>query len=199
MQHTPPSISGCLQMMEEYVMLDNIREHSFVVGRVAETILEKLSATAKTNELPSHNLVTAGALLHDIAKTKCLAEGCDHAEVGAEICIQHGFIDVAEIVREHVLLKKFKEDRYKNGIFLAKELIFYADKRVMHDTIVTLTERLEYILERYGKDDPTRHKIIRFNFAKCHNLETWLCKFTDSTRSQLLTGIKLIPYTKESS
>lgn len=185
--------------MEEHGMLANIRQHSFVVGRVAEAIHKKLSCSGVATKLPPLNLVTAGALLHDIAKTQCLEEGCDHSIIGAEICRQHGFDTIAEIVREHVLLKIFEEERYQKGKFLAKELIFYSDKRVMHDTIVELSERLAYILERYGKNDPVRHEIIRFNFEKCKNLEIWLCKFAGCTVTTLLEEINLTPYTMEMS
>ncbi len=178
-------------------MLSNIQEHSFVVARVAETIYSKLANSRLTTTLPSIDLVIAGALLHDIAKTKCLEEGCDHAQVGAKICRQQGFDDVAEIVNEHVLLKKFEEVRYQRGEFLAKELIFYSDKRVRHDAIVILAERLDYILERYGNNDPARHEVIRFNFIRCQNLEKWLCKFADCSAGELLDGIILAPYSKE--
>ena len=34
-----PSINECLSLMDSYGMLDNIREHSFIVARVAETIV----------------------------------------------------------------------------------------------------------------------------------------------------------------
>ncbi len=199
MSLSPPSIATCLQMMEEYAMLPNIREHSFVVGRVSEAVYNKLATSGKSPDLPPLDLVVAGALLHDIAKTKCLAEGCDHAKVGAEICLQHGFTLVAEIVREHVLLKIFEEERYQKGVFLAKELIFYCDKRVMHDAIVTLSERLDYILERYGNNDPARYEIIRLNFERCQNLERWLCKFARCSVTELLDDLNLAPYTEEMS
>ena len=31
-------------------------------------------------------------------------------------------------------------------------MVCYADKRILHDKIVSLDERFEYLLERYGKN-----------------------------------------------
>jgi len=161
--------------MDKYAMLDNIRAHSLVVARVSHVLLQALTNKPKKNApLPSSDLVLAGALLHDIAKTQCLKNQCDHAKRGRDICLQLGFPEVAEIVREHVILTEFSSERYDTGHFLAKELVFYADKRVRHEEIVSLEERLEYILERYGNNDPKRYSLIRENFAKCQQLETFL-------------------------
>lgn len=176
MQATPPpSISVCLKVMAEYAMLPHIREHSFIVARVADSVLHRLENNPELLTLPSKNLIIAGALLHDIAKTPCLNNECDHAEEGSKICIQLGFPEIAEIVKEHVRLLSYAEDRYQKGIFLAKDIIFYADKRVNHSSVVDLQERLAYILEKYGNNDPSRCKIIRENFKKCQNLEKWIC------------------------
>ena len=172
--------------MEEYGMLDNIRAHSIMVARVAHVLLSTLSGSTTVNgSLPPENLVMAGALLHDIAKTPCLENSCDHARQGRDICLQLGYPEVAEVVREHVILKQFSPDRYNKGCFLAKELVYYADKRVRHDEIVSLEERLEYILDRYGNNDPERHSLIMENFMKCQELETFLFRSADMEKESL--------------
>jgi hypothetical protein len=53
----------------------------------------------------------------------------------------------------------------------AKELVYYADKRVNHDQIVSLDQRLVYILDRYGQKDPLRFAAIRKNFERCQRIE----------------------------
>lgn len=189
MTPSPPSVAICLQLMEEYSMLSNIRDHSFVVARVAERIHSLLSQQLKASKPPPLSLVISGALLHDIAKTKCLDRQCDHARVGEEICLQQGYLEVAEIVGEHVRLKKYVPERYQRGEFLAKEIVFYADKRVLHDQIVSLDERLVYILERYGNNDSSRHEIIRYNFEACRELESWLCKHVRRSPENLLQDL----------
>lgn len=197
MKNKPPTIATCLELMNEYGMLANIRDHSFTVARAAETILDKLQLYGGVENLPPRSLVIAGALLHDIAKTDCIKNGGDHARIGCEICEQLGYGEIGEIVKEHVWLVDFSPDRYQKGIFLAKELIYYADKRVLHDKIVSLSIRLDYILERYGNNDPVRHSLITKNFNQCQRLENWICQSAGCSTDELLENISCQPFTKE--
>ncbi|HHD56656.1 MAG TPA: HD domain-containing protein, partial [Desulfobulbaceae bacterium] len=121
--------------------------------------------------VPDRALVLAGALLHDIAKTPCLDGSCDHAAFGAEICKRHGYPEVAGIVKEHVILQEHDPARYESGLFTAREIVYYADKRVRHAQIVSLKQRLEYIINQYGNNDPKRHALIRENFERCLQME----------------------------
>lgn len=187
-----PTIATCLKLMHDHSMFSNIREHSFTVSRVADAILEKLQLHIKKDKLPPKNLIIAGALLHDIAKTDCIQNGGDHAKLGGEICEQLGYPEIAEIVREHVWLVEFSPKRYQKSIFLAKELINYADKRVLHDKIVSLSARLDYILERYGNNDPARYSLIKKNFLQCQELEAWICKSAECSVNELLLEVQ--PY-----
>lgn len=144
-------------------MLDNIHAHSLQVTRVAVTLCRaQADAGLEINE----GLVTAGALLHDVAKTKCLNGTCNHAEVGGQICRSHGFYDVAVIVSEHVILTE-----YHRCPVSALELVYYADKRVRHDEIVSLDDRQIYIEERYGQGKQKIIDAIRLNFGKCYDVE----------------------------
>ncbi len=159
-------------------MLDNIRQHSFVVARVAEAIVSNLvSDTGNTLSPPDPELVRAGALLHDIAKTRCLDGSCRHAEEGQQICIDSGYPDVGTIVGEHVILKSFTPERYKQGDFEAREIVYYSDKRVTHTAIVSLEDRLEYIVDRYGDGSNFIENRIRDNFQQCLRLEKYLFAF----------------------
>lgn len=189
MEKNSPSVPQCLQLMEEHAMLPNIRDHSLVVARVSETVISKIADHSGRENVPDRELVVAGALLHDIAKTQCLNTSRDHALAGSDICEQLDLPEIAEIVREHVRLSCFAGERYRKGIFRAKEIIYYSDKRVVHDKIVSLVERLEYILERYGNNDPVRHSIIRRNFSQCRDLEVWLCRAAGCSPSELLQEI----------
>lgn len=174
-------------------MLDNIRAHSLMVARVAQVLHRGLAETNKSiPHLPSEDLVVAGALLHDIAKTPCLKNRCDHARHGRDICLDLGYPEVAEVVREHVILTEFSVTRYDSGHFLAKELVYYADKRVRHDEIVSIEVRLEYILEHYGNNDPKRHSLIRENFEKCQQLESSLFSAMETTADSIQKAIAAI-------
>lgn len=158
-----PTVSQCFALMDEYRMLANIRDHSLLVARVAGLMAENLS---RRGVGVSVELTVAGALLHDIAKTACLDCDGNHAAMGSEICRRHDYAEIAEIVAEHVLLRDVSPECCRE-----KEIVYYADKRVLHDQVVGLDERLDYILARYGRNDERLHGLIRQNFVLCRQVE----------------------------
>ena len=165
-----PSVKECLDLMEQYHMLPNIKDHSIVVARVAEIITSNLIAAG--HEL-SVDRVIAGALLHDIGKTSCLDTEDDHAVKGVEICLAHNLESIADIVEEHVILRNYSP----GNDFAEKEIVYYADKRVNHDQVVSLEERLAYIIERYGLDNVVRCQAIKRNYGQCQDLEKRMFSF----------------------
>ncbi|MCL2789297.1 MAG: HDIG domain-containing protein [Desulfobulbus sp.] len=169
-----PSLADCIDLMEQYGMLPNIRHHSLTVARLAEQLHRGLCAMAPERPQADRHLVISGALLHDIAKTPCLNSTCDHAKAGAEICRRHHYPEIAAIVEQHVRLWDFDPARYEQGCFTAREIVYYADKRVQHNMVVDLDQRLAYILDHYGQGNPTRQELIRENFGKCLTLERYL-------------------------
>lgn len=195
MSEAIPSIAQCLALMDRYGMFANIRDHSLTVARVAEALLTGMAETrGDGTRLPDRDLVLAGALLHDIAKTICLQQDCLHAKKGHDICLELGYPAIAEIICEHVRLKDFSIDRYARGIFFAKEIVYYADKRVRHDTIVSLDERMAYILERYGNNDQQRHHLIRENFQRCRTLELHLFSRINFSTEELADKVSTKPF-----
>ncbi len=172
-----PSLAECARLMEQHAMLENIKRHSLVVAQIADLLASELPGKMNGQPLPDRQLCISGALLHDIAKTPCLDGSCDHARAGAELCLNEGYPEIAAIVEEHVILKDHNPARYENGLFSAGEIVFYADKRVRHDEIVSLEERLEYIIEHYGRNDARLHTLIRANFDQCVQLESFLFCF----------------------
>jgi uncharacterized protein len=167
---TIPGVNDCLQFMEQYHMLPNIKDHSIVVARVAGVITHGLINAGHALSLET---VIAGALLHDIGKTACLDNDDDHAAKGLEICQALNLETIADIVAEHVILKNYAPE---NG-FSEKEVVYYADKRVNHDQVVSLEERLAYILQRYGRNDEVRCLAIKKNYARCQDLEKRMFSF----------------------
>lgn len=135
-------------------MLPNIREHSFRVMEVARFLGEALAEAGFDLHLP---LVTVGALLHDLAKTQCLGTLTNHAELGAGILEELGYPQVAQVVREHVHLDGTIMDPRP---LREAELVNYADKRVLHETAVTLEERFADLKVRYGR---TPEALVRIN------------------------------------
>jgi len=159
-----PSAEECFEYMERYGMLENIRAHSIVVEKIANLMAQGLLDAGEDISL---EIVTAGALMHDIGKTLCLNTNDDHAAVGKEICIQNNLDEISEIVGEHVTLKNYDKSR----AICEKEIIYYADKRVNHDVVVSLEERLRYIFERYGRNREYLYPLIKENFDQCKAVE----------------------------
>lgn len=190
MSTTIPSRTECLKLMDQFEMLDNIKSHSLKVARAAETIITSLIEVIPSSQLPEKQLVIAGALLHDIAKTPCLKDGCQHSELGAEICKELGYENLAEIVKEHVILSDYSSTQCHSGYFRAKEIVYYADKRVKHDQVVTLEDRLMYIISRYSKGDAHIETHIKKNFETALDLEKALFSYipfsSDDLNSNLL-------------
>lgn len=167
-----PSHEECGQLMEEHRMLDNIRDHSVIVARIAEFLVENLQEHGLDIPL---DLAVSAALLHDIGKTPCLNTQEDHALKGKEICLRHGYHEIADIVEEHVILK----DGFPEHPLSATEVVYYADKRVTHDKIVSLADRLEYIVERYASNSEIRRRAIEKNFLKCRRIEEEIFSYLD--------------------
>jgi len=148
-----PTEEECRELMASHSMLPNIVEHSLQVMRVSLAITDNL----KENVSVSRDLVIAGSLLHDITKTRSLQTMERHDASGGTLLRELGYRDIAEIVEQHVIIHDLNPD----GEIEEKEIVYYADKRVMHDMIVTLEERVHDLIQRYGTKEETRELILK--------------------------------------
>ncbi len=148
-----PSPVECLNLLKKYGTYPHIIAHSKQVAKIALFLAHSLKDVGIDLNL---SLIEAGALLHDIAKTYSLKHpNINHAEKGAEWITALGYPEVAEIIRWHVELPnelKIEE----------RTIVNYSDKRVKHQTIVSLEERFEDLIKRYGKDEKSRQRIEEF-------------------------------------
>jgi uncharacterized protein len=148
-----PTYADCLALMEAHGMLPNIREHSYRVMQVAERLGQALVAAGFELHLP---LISTGALLHDIGKTACLGTTNNHAHLGADILASLGYPELALVVREHVRL----DDEVLDPRPLREsEVVNYADKRVLHDRVVSLSDRFADLMVRYGRTPEAQVRI----------------------------------------
>jgi uncharacterized protein len=147
-----PTRKQCFALIRAMGMMDHIIDHSIMVGNVTLCLCRYLR-----KPYPSLNveLATAAALLHDITKTRSFDTGELHSETGGRLLESLGFPEVGHIIRQHVLLDFCGEDAPVSE----QEIVNYADKRVLHDTIVSLSRRLEYIQVRYGHQKNLQDKI----------------------------------------
>jgi len=157
-----PSEELCRQIISDLGMLENIVAHSLQVCRVSLLLTDRLGLAGLNREL-----IRAAALLHDVTKTRSFHTDEDHAETGARLLADLGYPEVAGIVGQHVRL-----DRYvlNSSPPTDAEIVNYSDKRVLHDKIVPLSERMGYILEKYGRS-PERKRNILLLWEKTEKLE----------------------------
>jgi putative nucleotidyltransferase with HDIG domain len=148
-----PTEAECFRLINEYEMLPNIIDHSVQVRNVSEAIYKHLINKNNINI----ELLIASALLHDITKTKAILEKeLRHDLTGGELLRNLGYEEIAVIVENHVVFSGFEAD----GPLLEKEIIYYADKRVMHDKIVNIDTRVDDLVERYGRTDKIKAMIL---------------------------------------
>lgn len=134
-------------------MWENIVRHSLLVEEVAGVLTDVL---IKAGEDLDPNEVTAGALLHDITKTNSIETKENHALTGKELLERLGFPRIGEIVGCHVLMPM---SIFSRKAISAEEIVHYADKRVLHDAVVSLAERFEDLVVRYGKTSDARSRL----------------------------------------
>jgi uncharacterized protein len=163
-----PSPEECAELMMRYSMLPNIIEHSRQVMRVALAITDNLKEGAALNR----EMVMAAALLHDITKTRSLTTRERHDISAGELLRGLGFLSIAEIVEQHVILRGFDPQNAPEE----REIIYYADKRVLHDRIVSLNERMEDLIQRYGVSEVVK-KHIRQNSIQALSVERKIAGF----------------------
>lgn len=153
-----PSKEECLQILEDNNVPANIIAHS---SAVCDLSLKIASLLEKRGISINRELVAAGALLHDIKKQ----DSNDHVIEGARFIKSLGLPEVALVIRKHGLY------HIDNGEFAPRtweeKIVFYADKRVKGDKVVSIEERFSYIKQRYKKDNVEKE----INFTKAIEIE----------------------------
>jgi uncharacterized protein len=144
-----PNAEECFLLLQKYGVPPNVVEHSRKVRGVAMFLCRELN---RQDEGLDPSLVEAASLLHDIAKVASFKTGENHSQAGARLLCEQGFGEVAEIVRQHVVL----DSGVDHGRITEAALVNYADKRVQHTRVVSLEERFQDLRERYGKTPEAR-------------------------------------------
>ncbi|MBW1696339.1 MAG: HDIG domain-containing protein [Deltaproteobacteria bacterium] len=173
-----PSKKKCYRLMVEMKMMDHIVAHSLQVCRVATLIVDRLTGLAVP---PDCRLVVVASLLHDITKTRSFETGENHASTGGKLLVDLGYPQVGEVIRQHVRL-----DTYTVlGTVVEAEIVNYADKRVLHDKVVSLDERMAYVCKRYGNTIDAREQ-LKWLQDKTVTLEQKLFRYLPFSPEDLL-------------
>jgi uncharacterized protein len=176
-----PSRAEAFRIIKASRMPEHILRHSLMVGRVALVIGTWLKSSGFSIDLA---LIDRSSLLHDICKMECVGTPKDHALMAKEYLCREGYPLVGEVVSRHVRLNSFKVDEAM--------VVNYADKRVMHERVVSLTRRFLDLMERYGTDDERRERIL-LHHQTCLNIQDILCEGCNEDLEGLV-NLNLIPF-----
>ena len=141
-----PSLEEAYILLEKEKVPEHIVRHSEKVALISLFLGCFLKETGENLDL---NLLATGALLHDIKKYESILTGENHALLGEEYMKSLGYVRIGEIIKSHIYLEI---DSLEVPI-TEEEIVHYADKRVMHEKIVSLKERFEDLKKRYGKNE----------------------------------------------
>ena len=150
-----PTREDCHALWDKYAMPDHIRAHSAVVAALAECLAQMLADKGVNIHVPS---VLAAGLLHDVGKFYTITHGGSHGQVGGAWVLNETRNPlIAQGVLHHVGWPWPIDGTVEP--WLLSYCIIYADKRVMHDRVVTQEERYNDLLVRYGITDVSRERI----------------------------------------
>ncbi|MFB0562033.1 MAG: HDIG domain-containing metalloprotein [Candidatus Lokiarchaeia archaeon] len=178
-----PSKKRCLEILKTYNVPRNIVNHSMVVSRLAVFLARELNKKGFNLDI---NKIEAAALLHDIKKMDGLIKGTSHAHEGWRLLRKIGYSNIADIVKQHVVL----EENDDSSKILEAELVNYSDKRVRHSRIVTLRERFEDLKKRYGRDEEAI-EFINILEQKTFEIETKIFSNLDFEPEEIPKLIKI--------
>jgi len=158
-----PGRPWVFDLIELAGMPAHILRHSQMVRKVAVTLA---AFVARTRPIDI-DLVDRAALLHDISKDKAIRDGGDHARMGQRLLEALGYPNIGAVIGQHVRLKELELNEAL--------LVNYADKRVMHDRVVSLPRRFVDLLDRYGTNDERRERILK-QFGTTLEVERLVCE-----------------------
>ncbi|MGE4299851.1 MAG: HD domain-containing protein [Desulfovibrionaceae bacterium] len=148
-----PDVDACRGIMARFAMPGHIRAHSERVTQVAVFVAERAREAGMDVCVRS---VQASALLHDIAKDYAIRHGGHHAQLGGAWTVEAtGNPTVAQGVMHHVF---WPWDVDIDRGFLPLTVI-YADKRVRHQSVVSVADRYDDLFDRYGATPDIRARI----------------------------------------
>lgn len=151
-----PTRKECLKLLNEYKLLKNMQRHVLEVNKVANFLAKKLKEKRVDINL---ELVDRASLLHDLDKFHTLKNKRGHGFIAADILRKKGYKKLATIVNKHIL-SSILDKKTKLKIWEEK-IVFYADKRVKGDRIVSLKTRFNDLKKRYGINKKVMDVIVK--------------------------------------
>ncbi len=139
-----PKLAQCLAWLDEWEVPGNVRAHSAVVARSAYVLAVMMrNRGVSVDPVLTHR----GGLLHDIDKIATLKLDGAHGRMGAEFLDAQGYPRLAEILREHIMTRVMRPEAKDWGWEV--KLVFFCDKLVEGNGLVTFDQRLDALKIRY--------------------------------------------------
>jgi molybdenum cofactor cytidylyltransferase len=142
-----PTEAECRALWLQYGVPDGVKAHSRMVAELARILAVRLNQAGMNLNI---DLVVSAGYLHDLAR-----EQHDHAMVGANILQRMGYPRVAEIVANHMDLRRTEQQVTES------DLIYLADKYVQENRLVSLDERFSKSLERHANNPEILENVTR--------------------------------------
>lgn len=152
---------AALQLLKKEGCSEKVMEHCKVVSDFATQIAVNLK---KSGEIIDVDLVTVGALLHDLGR--CKSHDIDHAIIGARIACDNG-VDplVVNIIKKHIGAGITTKEAQKLGLpidnyipdTIEEKIVAHADnfvsgnKRISMLQLMTKMKKREYIQENIDR------------------------------------------------
>lgn len=167
-----------ISLQREFAVPSHVLKHIDTVTKVADFFAEQL----ESNGIPiNRELVRAGAQLHDFVRIcnfrsldrKCFFEkitpqklaiwqmlcrkykNTHHADAGAEILRKKGLLATADLVAHHNTAAVLGE------LTLEEKCVLLGDRHVLHDTVVSLEERMQDGVCRHDHNKNPEYEAIR--------------------------------------
>jgi uncharacterized protein len=152
-----PSSEKSLLLLRKLGTDEKVIEHSLAVRRTSLEIAKRIKENGVDVDM---KLVEAGALLHDIGRSK--VHGIEHGRVGGEMLRELGYPDsLARIAETHVLcgvLNNNERELSATGgqnsspARLEEKIVCYADKTTLENKKTTLAKRFGKWFRQYGEN-----------------------------------------------
>ncbi len=158
----------------------HIIRHSLVVRAASVMVAYALRQASIPIDI---RLVDRASLLHDICKIDSIQYGGDHALMGKQLMEENGYSRIGNIIGQHIWLDAIKTDEAM--------IVNYADKRVMHDQVVSLDRRFLDLMKRYGRNAQSMERMMK-HYAHVCEIEKRLVELS-GIDPEWLQYLNLIP------
>jgi len=142
-----PTDAECYAMLNKYQSDHRVLRHGEKVAAIGSALAVALNQAGLKLNI---DLVSAGGLVHDLAKGKR-----NHAKHGGRLLAGMGFPELASIVGSHMDMNFSPEDAIDE-----MAIVFLADKLVQGDKRISLAERFHPALQKF-RDNPEISRAVR--------------------------------------